>query len=252
MGVLDAGEQIRLFFSATYAEKTLDHIIHLSAILAENAPACRYRAAKVQNYILQYRSRPLEAVNDAFTLLGKPEPHFHSDIDCEDDLTSFHLSGSIDLFVFNSRIYSNWVNIVIFSRLRASNDEADNQSSILLQHLIARLDIRAVVRWTRGKRGRNLSRVVVRRNIGLHLSEITHPLPDKQRSREEGSERRRRNGCPSKSASLNPTSRNFRRTLGRCLAHHFMTEHCVELRGVCSRPESWGIHPAQPLENQNL
>lgn len=160
-------------------------IILSNLLSSHNAPSCRYRAAEVQTYLLQYTSCPLEAVKDAFTSLGKPQPHFHFDIHCEDGLASFRLPGSPDLFVFNSQIYSIWVDIVVFSRHRASNDKANNQLFILLQH--ASKDSNPGY-WDSGSGGRAESaerdatlqetlKREVKRNTGLQLSEIVHPLP---------------------------------------------------------------------------
>ncbi|CAK44813.1 hypothetical protein An04g10330 [Aspergillus niger] len=109
-------------------------IILSNLLSSHNAPSCRYRAAEVQNYLLQYTSRALEAVKVFFTSLGKPQLHFYFDTDCEEDLSSFYPPGSPDVFMFNGQIYSIWVNVAIFSRHRASNDKANNQVLILLQH----------------------------------------------------------------------------------------------------------------------
>ncbi|GKZ75189.1 hypothetical protein AnigIFM50267_003120 [Aspergillus niger] len=130
---------------------------------------------------VDYTSRPLEAVNDAFTSLGKPQLHFHSDIDCQEDLSSFCLLGSPDLFVSNGQIYSIWVNVVIFSGHRASNDKVNCQILILLQHALK--DIKSEY-WDSSTGGRVESgdatlqesiKREVNRNAGLHLSDNRSP-----------------------------------------------------------------------------
>ncbi|OJZ79698.1 hypothetical protein ASPFODRAFT_54775, partial [Aspergillus luchuensis CBS 106.47] len=49
-----------------------------------DVPPYRYRAAEVQNYLWQYRNRPIGAVSDVFGFSSKPQPHSHLDIDCKE------------------------------------------------------------------------------------------------------------------------------------------------------------------------
>ncbi|RDH27001.1 hypothetical protein BDQ94DRAFT_175996 [Aspergillus welwitschiae] len=50
---------------------------------------------------VDYRSRPSKGVEDALTLFGEPQPHFHFDMDFEQDLSSFHIRGSLDFLMFD-------------------------------------------------------------------------------------------------------------------------------------------------------
>lgn len=59
---------------------------------AENVPPYRYTAADVQNYLLQYRSRPLEAVNNLPRWIDKPQAPF--DIDFAAPLSKFQIADS--------------------------------------------------------------------------------------------------------------------------------------------------------------
>ncbi|RDH26833.1 hypothetical protein BDQ94DRAFT_164152 [Aspergillus welwitschiae] len=65
-------------------------------MFTKDVPPCRYRAAEVQKYLLQYRNRPIGAVSDVVDFSSKPQRHSHLDIHVEETVSSFRSSGSPD------------------------------------------------------------------------------------------------------------------------------------------------------------
>lgn len=91
----------------------LEFIIHLSTMFAENIPRGRYTAAQVQNYLLQYRSHPVEAVNNVHRWVGKQQTPF--DVDFAAPLSTFRIADCSDLYAIHGRAYSMRVIAVVFS-----------------------------------------------------------------------------------------------------------------------------------------
>lgn len=119
MGVLDSRGRMIPYSSPACPEWTSDYIVHLSIMFAENVPPDRYTAADVQNYLLQYRSRPLEAVNNVHHWIGKPQAPI--DIDFAAPLSKFQIADSPGLYAIHGRAYNVRVSAVIFSWRRMGN-----------------------------------------------------------------------------------------------------------------------------------
>jgi hypothetical protein len=80
------------YSSPACSKWTADYIDHLPTIFAENVPPDRYTAAKVQNYHLQYRSRPFEAVDNVARWIDNPQAPF--DVDFAAPLSPFRIANS--------------------------------------------------------------------------------------------------------------------------------------------------------------
>jgi chaperone BCS1 len=135
MGDLDLCGRMIPYSSPACSEWTSDYIVHLSTMFAENVPRDRYTAAEVQNYLLQYRSRPVEAVNNVHRWVGKAQRPF--DIDFAAPLPTFRIADSPGLYVIHGRAYSIRVTAVIFSSPRAGDGrigETIELRALLLQH----------------------------------------------------------------------------------------------------------------------
>lgn len=113
VGYLDSCRRMMPHFLPACSEWTSDYIAHLSKMFAENVPLDRYTAAEIQNCLLQYRSRPLEVVNNAPRRVDKPQAPF--DIDCNTPLSIFRVADAPGLYAIHGREYSNRVSAVIFS-----------------------------------------------------------------------------------------------------------------------------------------
>jgi chaperone BCS1 len=100
-------------------------------MFAENVPPDRYTAAEVQNYHLQSRSRPFEAVDNVPRWVDKPQAPF--DIDFAAPLSRFRIAG---LYAIHGGAYDIPVSAVIFSWPRAEDartGEAIELRALLLQ-----------------------------------------------------------------------------------------------------------------------
>jgi hypothetical protein len=134
MGDLDSwGRRIPDSSPACF-EWTSDYIDRLPAMFAENVPLDRYTATEVQNYHLQYRSRPFEAVDNVPRGVDNPQAPFHIDIAAP--LSIFRIADSPGLYAIPGRAYNIPVSAAIFSWPRtgdARTGEAIELRALLLQ-----------------------------------------------------------------------------------------------------------------------
>jgi chaperone BCS1 len=134
MGDLDSWGRRIPYYSPACFEWTSDYIDRLATMFAENVPPDRYTAAEVQNYHLQYRSRPFEAVDNAPRWVDKPQAPF--DIDFAAPLSTFRIADSPGLYAIHGGAYNIPVNAATFSWPRTGDGrtgEAIELPALLLQ-----------------------------------------------------------------------------------------------------------------------
>lgn len=187
MGDLDSCGRMVPYSSPACSEWTSDYIVHLSTLFAENVPFDRYTAAEVQNYLLQYRCRPLEAINNVHRWVGKQQTPF--DVDFAAPLSRFRIADSPDLYALHGRVYNIQVRAVICSwpktRDRRTGDPVELRALFLRRATNGSKEIY----WDAGHGGRvevsdaTLQEAIQREvwnNTGLHFSMLVHTLSAKQ------------------------------------------------------------------------
>lgn len=187
MGDLDSCGRMIPYSSPASSEWTRNFIGHLSTMFAASVPPDRYTAAEVQNYLLQYRSRPVEAVNNVHRWVGKPQTPF--DIDFAAPLSIFRIADSPDLYALQGRVYNIRVRAVILAWPRTWDRTTGD--AIELRALLLRSASKGSKEryWDTGPGGcvevsdATLQEAVQREvwnNTGLHFSKIVHTLSVKQ------------------------------------------------------------------------
>ncbi|PYH99034.1 putative bcs1 AAA-type ATPase [Aspergillus ellipticus CBS 707.79] len=198
MGDLDScGRMIVPYSLPACSGWTTEYIVHLSTMFAENVPPNRYTAAEVQNYLLQYRSRPLEAVNNAHRWVDKRQAPF--DIDFAAPLSTFRIADSPDLYAIHGRAYSIQVSAVIFSYTRTGDGRTDETIELRALLLQRASNGSKEGYWDIGPGGcvetgdatlQDAIEREVMKSTGLPFSKIVHSLSVKQWSRSTHSEQR--------------------------------------------------------------
>ncbi|KAL4936302.1 hypothetical protein BDV06DRAFT_233545 [Aspergillus oleicola] len=197
MGDLDSCGRMVPYSSPAYSERTSDYIVHLSTLFAENVPFDRYTAAEVQNYLLQYRCRPLEAINNVPRWVGKSQAPLQ--IDFAAPLSTLRIADAPGLYAIHGRVYNIRVRAVIFSWPRTGNGRTGD--AIELRSLLLRCasDDSKERYWDTGlgecvESGdatlQDAIKRAVRKSTGLHFSKIVHTLSVKQSSQSAHSEQR--------------------------------------------------------------
>ncbi|KAJ5591443.1 uncharacterized protein N7459_001812 [Penicillium hispanicum] len=134
MGDLDSCRRMIPYSSPASSEWTRNFIGHLSTRFAASVPPDRYTAVEVQNYLWQYCSRPVEAVNSVHRWVGKPPAPF--DIGFAAPLSTFRIADAPGLYVVHGRAYNIRVRAVIFSWSRTQDrrtGEAVELRAVLLR-----------------------------------------------------------------------------------------------------------------------
>ncbi|KAL5365876.1 hypothetical protein BJX96DRAFT_182020 [Aspergillus floccosus] len=198
MGNLDSCGRMIPYSSPACSEWTSDYIVHLSTMFAENVPGDRYTAAQVQDYLLQYRNRPVEAINNVHRWVGKPQMSF--DIDFAAPLSTFRIPGSSPgLYAIHGRAYNIRVRAVIFSCPRVGDGRIGETIELRALLLQRASDDSEEEYWDTGSGGcvesgdatlQDAIKRQVMTSTGLHFSNIVHTLPVKQWSNSTHSEQR--------------------------------------------------------------
>ncbi|KAF7623896.1 putative bcs1 AAA-type ATPase [Aspergillus flavus] len=197
MGNRDSCGRIRPCSLPAHPDWTSDYIAHLSTLFAENLPPGRFTAAEVQDFLLKYRSRPVEAVNNAPQWADKPQAPF--DVDFATPLSTFRIADRPDLYAIQGRVCSIRVSAVLLSCPRTEDGRTGEtiEPRVLLLQRPSNGSKEGYYDPGPGgcvKIGDATLQEALKREVmestGLHFSKIAHSLSVKQWSQSTHSEQR--------------------------------------------------------------